>query len=172
MSQPMNQTKGSTPQAHPADWRRQLRVRVCGLCVANNQLLLIRHKGLGSKGHMWLPPGGGAEYGSNLPANLEREFLEETGLEVQTNKFLFVHEYLGMPIHAVEVFFEVTIVGGTLQLGTDPELPANQQMMDSIAFMPYEQINSIDPACKHQMLNRCNDIKQLLNMTGYFSFLK
>jgi len=159
------------PLAHNPRYQR-LRVRVCGLCVVDNRLLLIRHRGLGPKGYMWLPPGGGADYGSNLPANLVREYQEETGLEVKVGNLLFVHEFIGMPLHAVEVFFAVTVVGGTLQLGTDPELPKNQQLMDKIAFKPFEEINAIHPDCKHQMLNRCNNLNELLNMSGYFSFLK
>ena len=91
----------------------RVRIRVCGLCWQEGSLLLIKHK-MGPEG-FWAPPGGGLEYGESLEDTLRREFLEETGLDVVSEKFLFGCEFIKPPLHAVELFFNVRIVGGKLK---------------------------------------------------------
>lgn len=151
-----------------AYYGNRLRLRVCGICINNNKLLLIRHKGLGDLGELWLPPGGGVEKGQAIPENLEREFLEETGLKVTTGSFLFVHEHLQEPLHAVELFFTVRILGGELITGSDPELPANQQLIQEARYFSFEEIKALDPRGIHAMLRHCNSLEELNNAKGYF----
>ena len=106
---------------------QKLRVRVCGICIQEDLILLVKHKHLGNTGTLWAPPGGGMEYGESAHEALKREFEEETNLEVIIKDFLFVHEYLDPPLHGIELFFRVEIVGGNLKLGQDPELPLTNQ---------------------------------------------
>ena len=79
----------------------KVRTRVCGICFTDDKLLLIKHLGLTSSGFLWAPPGGGVQYGTNLEANLIREFKEETGLSVKVVRFLFVYEYVGSPLQTI-----------------------------------------------------------------------
>ncbi len=150
----------------------QLRLRVCGICTRANELLLIRQKGIGPLGELWLPPGGGVEPGQSVPENLEREFLEETGLKVKTEQLLFVHEHLEEPLHAVELFFTVSILGGKLITGTDPELPADQQLIQEARYFNFSELKALDPRLLHAMLRHCNSIKELNNAKGYFKYGK
>lgn len=118
----------------------KVRVRVCGVCVDQNKLLLVKHRGLGPLGFLWNPPGGGIDFGESIQATLKREFLEETGLEVEAGKFLHFNEFIGQGLHALELFFEVKIIGGALALGSDPELDVGRQMMEEIRFWSKEEI--------------------------------
>jgi ADP-ribose pyrophosphatase YjhB (NUDIX family) len=54
---------------------KKIRIRVAGLVVEENKILLIAHK----KGNeiYWLLPGGGVEYQESLDEALKREFFEE-----------------------------------------------------------------------------------------------
>ena len=97
----------------------KVRLRVCGLCWQGDSLLLVKHK-MGDKG-LWAPPGGGIEYGESVDYALKREFLEETGLKIAVNKFLFGCEFIKKPLHAVELFFDVEKVAGVLRGGYDRE---------------------------------------------------
>lgn len=151
---------------------KRLRLRVCGLCIEQDRLLLVRHAGLGSKGELWIPPGGEVEQGQTVPENLEREFKEETGLEVETGPFLFVHEYLQAPLHAVELFFKVSLKGGTLQTGYDPELPAGQQIIQEVKYFTYPELKLLGSERLHAMLNQFNSLENLINASGYFKFGK
>ena len=104
-----------------ASYSDKLRVRVCGICLQDNKLLLVRHQATIGNHAFWAPPGGGLEYGETVQECLKREFLEETGLQVEVIRFLYLNEFLQPPLHALELFFEVRVTGGTLRTGTDPE---------------------------------------------------
>lgn len=150
----------------------RLRYRVCGICIQNHQLLLVRHSGIGDEGELWIPPGGGMETGLSAPENLEREFMEETGLAVKTGPLLFVHEYINAPLHAVELFFRVSVSGGILKKGFDPELKTDQQIIQEVRFMSFKEINALPPARLHHILQNHKSEEALNNASGYFKFQK
>ena len=97
----------TTNQKVSSSYNGQLRVRVCGILIENNCLLLAQHKPFGAAGELWIPPGGGMEFGESAQQCLIREFKEETNLNVTVGKLLFVHETLRKPIHSIELFFEL-----------------------------------------------------------------
>lgn len=150
----------------------KLRLRVCGICIRENKVLLVRHSGLGEEGQLWIPPGGGMEWGQTAPQNLEREFLEETGLEVETGPLMFVHEYLSAPLHAVELFFRVRIIGGALCRGTDPELSEADQIIQEVGFLSFEEIKALPPAQLHAIFKYFRTLEALNNASGFFNFEK
>lgn len=147
-----------------------LRVRVSGICVQNNALLLVNHKSLGEDGFFWAPPGGGMNYGSTAEENLKREFKEETGLDVNIKKFLFVHEFLQQPLHAIELFFEVEIKDGVLMKGSDPEMHEEHQIIDDVKFMDWETLKKYKKNQVHQIFSQCTGILEIFNLSGYFKF--
>lgn len=149
---------------------KKLRIRVCGLCYSGDKLLLVRHKALSRKGVFYAPPGGGMQYGEDAEACLQREFLEETGLVIQVKKFLFTHEYLSPPLHAIELFFSVEVVGGKLQKGLDPEMTADEQIIEAVQYLSPAEIKTEKGEQMHQMLSRIKHPKDLLNLQGYFKF--
>ncbi|WP_232064539.1 NUDIX domain-containing protein [Rhodocytophaga rosea] len=87
---------------------QKLRVRVCGICLQDDQILLVNHRGLGKTNTFWAPPGGGMHFGESAAQTLEREFKEETGLQIKTGRFLFVNEFIGKELHAIELFLKYT----------------------------------------------------------------
>ncbi|WP_332912478.1 NUDIX domain-containing protein [Algoriphagus boritolerans] len=87
-----------------AKFGNQLRTRVNGILIEDNKLLMVKHQ-MGNGRILWSVPGGGMNYGSTAKDNLKREYLEETSLEIEVGKYLFVHEYLKPPLHAMEHFF-------------------------------------------------------------------
>lgn len=145
----------------------QLRLRVCGICLVNNQMLMIKHTGLGKNGVFWAPPGGGMHLGESAHQTLHREFREETGLEVRVERFLFVNEFIELPLHAIELFFEVSIVGGSLQKGQDPEM--QQQSIEEVAFVDIVDICRHSPADVHAAFRGCKSTSDALHLRGYFT---
>ena len=146
----------------------RVRTRVCGICVEEDRILLIKHKGLGEKGVLWAPPGGGVDYGSSVQANLVREFGEETGLTVQPEKFLFVYEHRDQPLHAVELFFRVKRTGGRLIKGFDPEMEEGNQIIESVQFVTFEQIKVMDKEILHGIFSLLEPEKVPI-ASGYFT---
>lgn len=155
-----------------ATFGNKIRVRSCGICVKNNAVLLVRHHGLGKKNILWIPPGGGINVGESAKEALKREFLEETGLIIEVGDFLFVNEFLQTPLHAIELFFSVKIIGGTISSGKDPELPKDHQIIKEVKFVTFEEIEIMDNAELHNVLHEVSNEDSLLNMRGHFKYFR
>ena len=100
----------------------QIRIRVCGILIDHERILLVNHAGLSASDDWWGPPGGGLAFGESLIEGVMREFKEETGLVVSVEEQLFMTDYREGPLHAVEVFFKVRRQAGQLKIGSDPEM--------------------------------------------------
>ncbi|WKN33039.1 NUDIX hydrolase [Porifericola rhodea] len=148
----------------------KLRVRAVGLCFSGEDLLIVKHKALTKTGYFYAPPGGGVDFGESTEDCLKREFFEETGLLIEISKFLFTHEFLAPPLHAIELFFEVKKVGGELKTGYDPEMSPEEQIIEEVGFMSPSAIYDKKGERLHQMLNICKHPMDLLNTQGYFKF--
>ena len=64
------------------------RVRVAGILIENNKILLIEHLKKNKK--YWLVPGGGVDWGESTAEALIREYKEETNLDITVEIFLFL----------------------------------------------------------------------------------
>lgn len=144
----------------------QLRVRVCGICIDRNKILLVNHSGL-SHGDFWAPPGGGMKFGESAEACLKREFKEETGLNVEISDFLFAAEYIHEPLHAVELFFLTTLIGGTLKKGEDPEMGA-EQIIQEVRFFDWQEIDQLKSGERHGIFDKAQHASKIVDLRGYF----
>jgi 8-oxo-dGTP diphosphatase len=66
------------------------RTRVSGLLVRDNKILVVEHQ-KGDKKY-YLLPGGGINEGETVELALQREFIEETGLEIEIARLLFLSD--------------------------------------------------------------------------------
>lgn len=89
-----------------------------------------------------MPPGGGVKFGETLETALAREVHEETGLKVKPGRLIWIHEFLELPYHAIEFYFDCSITGGMLRLGKDPELKKDDQMLLEVKFVTPEEAES------------------------------
>lgn len=148
----------------------KLRVRVCGVLIEDEKLLLVHHRSLGAVNSLWAPPGGGMEYGESAEAALKREFKEEVNLEIEIEQFLFVHEYLDPPLHGMELFFLVKRTAGNLSLGIDPEMTKKNQLLTHAGFYALERLKPNKLGELHYVLQHVNSLEELINLKGYFKF--
>ncbi|WMN11359.1 NUDIX hydrolase [Marivirga salinae] len=148
----------------------KVRVRVGGILIEKNKILLLKHEGVGKKEFLWSPPGGGMEFGENAEENLKREFFEETGLNILVQELLFVNEFMNDKIHAIEFFFKVEKTGGILKLGNDPEM-GNQQILSDLAFFDENKLINTENDYLHNMFIGINKPQEVLNLKGYFKFV-
>ena len=96
------------------------------------------------------------QFGESIYDTLKREFREETGLEVDVQDFLFFHEHISGHIHAVELFFSVRQTGGVVQLGNDPELPPEKQILTELRLWTKEEIADHPPSWFHARIRQMN----------------
>ncbi|WP_276495769.1 NUDIX domain-containing protein [Pontibacter litorisediminis] len=154
------------PDLNPAAaaYAHKLRVRACGILIQDDKLLLVRHGRTMGNDAFWAPPGGGVEFGESMQQCLKREFKEETGLEIEVSRFLFVNEFLQPPLHAVEFFFEVKAVGGSMKTGSDPEAEAGNQLIEHLQWLTVKEIQHIPFADKHRSLQLLLSLDDLLGL--------
>jgi 8-oxo-dGTP diphosphatase len=153
-----------TPDARIIDtYGHKIRVRVCGICIENDEILLVKHA-FGAEWDFWAPPGGGLELGQTAEEALKREFLEETGLIIEVGQFLFACEVVRTPLHAIELFFEVSRVGGTLTTGDDPELP----LIRDARFFNLGRLKDLKAKELHNMLNGVATIQEVRFFKGFY----
>lgn len=147
----------------------RLRTRVNGVLIQNNEILLIKHR-MDEDRYFWNVPGGGMEYGTSAVDNLKREYLEETGLHIQIDRYLGTYEHLSPPLHAIELFFEVSAIGGELIKGIDPELAADKQLITEISFLNLEKLALIKNTEKHRLFWGIKSFNDVRIWKGYFNF--
>lgn len=87
---------------------KEVRIRVAGLLVGEEGILLVRHEKKGKT--YWLAPGGGVEYGETLEQALRREFEEELKLKIEVGPAAFMHDSVPPDFHrhVVNVYFHVS----------------------------------------------------------------
>ena len=142
----------------------RVRVRACGLCWNGGDLLVVNHDSVtDSDAGFWAPPGGGIEFGETAAEAVMREFLEETGLEITVQRFRFACEFVKPPLHAVELFFDVVVKGGSLTIGHDPELAVIQD----VRFLPFEQLLQMDANQAHAVFKMVKSRSDFENLTGF-----
>jgi len=148
----------------------KVRVRVCGILTEESRILLLKHENLGPAGFLWSPPGGGVEFGDSLHETFVREFKEETNLDVSVGLYLFTNEYIDKKYHAIELFFEVTRVGGQLKLGHDPELPLANQMLSEARFFTKEELLKLPQNVLHNAFSNTNKQNTINELEGLITF--
>lgn len=153
-----------------SNYIHRLRVRVGGVCIENERILLVKLRNFGSVGYFWLPPGGGVHFGESLENALRREFAEETGLQIAVGRFICTNQVIRPPLHAIEFFFHVKIIGGVLQSGSDPELPADRQMIEQATWLSWEEISRMPPEACHNLFRHCRQLSDFLQLQGVYSF--
>lgn len=95
-----------------------MRVRVTGVVVEHGRILLLNQDT--DTGRSWSLPGGKLEAGETLAQALVREMKEETGLDVEPGRLLYICDHV--PAEVVHITFEARRAGGTLgdiEAGTD-----------------------------------------------------
>jgi len=103
-------------------FNRGVRIRVSGILVRDNTLLLIAHK---KKGEIyWLLPGGGIEHGESLSQALKREFREELGIGIDVNEVTVICDSIEPhgKRHILNIAFRCCYRNGEYRLGRDRRL--------------------------------------------------
>ncbi|MDH7552487.1 MAG: NUDIX hydrolase [Spirochaetota bacterium] len=115
---------------------KKIRIRVAGLVVEENKILLIAHK----KGNeiYWLLPGGGVEYQESLDEALKREFFEELGLTVEVGDIALIADSIepNGKRHIVNIAFWCYLNNKSIRLG-------DEKILYDFSFKPVSELVDI-----------------------------
>lgn len=134
----------------PTCYTGYIRFRVGGILEHQGKLLLVKLRSPISDQDIWIPPGGGVNFGESAEIALIREFQEETELSVSVHELLYVNEILSGDFHVIEHFYRVRRLGGELKLGSDPEHEKDEQILSDIGFFNQPQMQAMN--CKPEFL--------------------
>jgi 8-oxo-dGTP diphosphatase len=103
-------------------FRKDVMVRVSGIIMQGDTLLLIAHR---KKGDIyWLLPGGGVRRGESLAEALSREFMEELSITITVGSPAFMCDSID-PLgkrHILNISFTCDYRGGDYRLGRERRL--------------------------------------------------
>lgn len=92
--------------------KKYIDIRTRAVVFNEEDEILVEH-GLTPETNSYNLLGGGVKFREKLEDCLVRELKEETGLNIEINRLLWVRDFLDQfPGHSVEVFFLASIVGG------------------------------------------------------------
>jgi 8-oxo-dGTP diphosphatase len=147
----------------------RVRVRVGGICIIRDRILLVNHSLYGKETDFWVPPGGGIQFGESAESALKREFIEETGLNVVPGALLFINEHIQPPLHAIELFCRIDAIDGVPVKGIDPELPIENQIITDVRFMTFQEINALPGTSVHSLFSRVKALEEIFALGHYVS---
>ena len=134
---------------------RNIRVRVAGIIMRDNKVLLIAHKK--GRDEYWLVPGGGIDYGESARDALIREMKEELSADVSVNDLVFSCDSIDPSgaRHVLNLFFLCDSGSSGLKIGDDPRL-------SRFNYFSAEELSSltIHPPCGEQLVRLLNGIPQ------------
>lgn len=148
------------------EFGNKIRLRVCGILISNNKILLIKHKGLGKVNEFWLPPGGEVEINETIIEALYREFYEETRLHIKNQRFGFVKEFIEKPLHAIELYFFINEYFGNETLGSDPEL-MDKQSISELRWLSLKDLIELNQDTLPEFLKNLNSFNDLNTISNF-----
>ena len=113
-----------------------MRVRVTEVVIEDGHILLLNQDT--DSGRSWSLPGGKLEDGETLAEAFIREMKEETGLDVEPGRLLYVCDHL--PAQVVHITFEGRRTGGTVG---DIAPGADTTPIRGVEFVPVSKLPSL-----------------------------
>ena len=127
------------------------KVRATGVLIENDSLLLVNQKLANNKN--WSLPGGRVEPGETLEQALIREMKEETGLDVEPIRMLYVCDVAASGNTVLHITFLTRRIGGEITLPTNE---FDENPIHDVRFIPIDELTEYGISEKFVALIRIN----------------
>ncbi|MBI3591035.1 MAG: NUDIX hydrolase [Candidatus Melainabacteria bacterium] len=100
------------------------------------EILLVQHRKVNR--YYWVLPGGRIEYGEDFATCAVRELKEETNLDIEFGKVVFLSEAIApdRSRHIINIYATGKVLGGELRVGDEP-------MLADAAYKPILELEKI-----------------------------
>ena len=130
------------------------RIRVAGILIEDNKILLIQHYKNNKK--YWLMPGEGNDWGETAKEALIREYKEETNMDIEVDEFLFLSETIfpNKERHILNLFFKIH----RINKNNDAIKLGEEAILTDLKFVTKEELQTmiIYPDIKENLLKLMN----------------
>lgn len=116
-------------------------IRATAVLVEGGRLLLLRQDVSDAASREWSLPGGKVEFGETVGDCLLREMKEETGLDVEVGRLLYVCDRIGNGRHVVHLTFQVRRRAGELDVERRTE-PGSRPIVGG-RFVPFDRLGTL-----------------------------
>ena len=113
-------------------------IRVTGVLIEKGRILLVKQ--YVDDNRQWSLPGGRVERGESIQEALIREMLEETGLDIECDKLLYVCEKTNEEPPLIHLSFLVKRISGEITL---PSNKFDENMISDVRFFEYRELARI-----------------------------
>ena len=110
-------------------------IRITGILIENNEILLVQQKM--SDKRNWSLPGGRLERGETLSQGLIREMKEETGLDVEIIRMLYLCDVAASSNTILHITFLIKRIGGEIEL---PSNEFDENPIHDVKFVPISEL--------------------------------
>ena len=110
-------------------------IRITGILIENNKILLVKQK-LSDKRN-WSLPGGRLERGETLSQGLIREMKEETGLDVEIVRMLYLCDVAASSNTILHITFLLKKTGGEVELQSNE---FDENPIHDVKFVPISEL--------------------------------
>jgi ADP-ribose pyrophosphatase YjhB (NUDIX family) len=118
-----------------------IRARVTGVLIEEKRILLVKHKQKIDETRFWSLPGGKVEQGETLEYAIKREMFEETGLNVEILRLLYVCDKPEEQVSRIHFLFRLKKIDGALTL---PSNLYDENNITDIKFVPFDQLEYLN----------------------------
>ena len=148
--------------------RYRFMVRVSGVLIENDSLLIIKQNILG---RTWYLPGGKLEIGESLRDGIAREYHEETGLVVQPTKLVCISDTFLENPSVLHILFVVKRETGKLQI---QKTHLDNNPIHDIAFVKVDDLQQYGFSDGFVAAIKCNfsNIDNYVENDTFFDFNK
>lgn len=110
-------------------------VRVTGILIENDEILLVQQKVSAKRN--WSLPGGRLERGETMQQGIVREMKEETGLDVEILRMLYVCDVEVSEYTVLHITFLLKRTGGKIMLPTNE---FDENSIHDVQFIPVKEL--------------------------------
>jgi ADP-ribose pyrophosphatase YjhB (NUDIX family) len=125
------------------DGSREFLVRACGILLHEGSVLA--QEADDGRGVNYALPGGHLEFDETLATCLSREIFEESGLNVEAEKLVYVHENFytlkGVATHEIGFYFLVELISDLPRPDRDGHIPSREAHI-RMRFLPLDTLRT------------------------------